>query len=302
MIAHIDANRDRFGVEPICQLLPIAPSTYHAARHRPPSARRRRDEELKAVISRVHAEHFGVYGARKVWRQLHREGTTVARCTVERLLRELGLQGVRRGKPRRTTTPDAAAARPADLVERDFSAARPNQLWVADLTYVATWSGFVYVALVIDAFSRFLVGWQASRSLRTDLALDALEMAIWRRQAQLDGLVHHSDRGSQYLSIRYTERLAEAGAVASVGSVGDSYDNALAETIIGLYKTELIRRRGPWKGLDDVEYATLEWVDWFNHRRLLEPIGHLPPAEFEAAFQREEDSSSPARLKQPSLR
>jgi putative transposase len=302
MIAYIDANRDRFGVEPICQLLPIAPSTYHAARHRPPSARRRRDTELKAEIRRVHAEHFGVYGARKLWRQLHREGIAVARCTVERLMPELGLQGVRRGKPRRTTTPDAAAPRPADLVERDFSAQRPNQLWVADLTYVATWSGFVYVALVIDAFSRFLVGWQASRSLRTDLALDALEMAIWRRQAQLDGLVHHSDRGSQYLAIRYTERLAETGAVTSVGSRGDSYDNALAETIIGLYKTELVRRRGPWKGIDDVEYATLEWVDWFNHRRLLEPIGYVPPAEFEAAFQREEDPSYPARLKKPSLR
>jgi putative transposase len=302
MIAYIDANRDRFGVEPICQLLPIAPSTYHAARHRPPSARRRRDTELKAEIRRVHAEHFGVYGARKLWRQLHREGIAVARCTVERLMRELGLQGVRRGKPRRTTTPDAAAPRPADLVERDFSAQRPNQLWVADLTYVATWSGFVYVALVIDAFSRFLVGWQASRSLRTDLALDALEMAIWRRQAQLDGLVHHSDRGSRYLAIRYTERLAETGAVTSVGSRGDSYDNALAETIIGLYKTELVRRRGPWKGIDDLEYATLEWVDWFNHRRLLEPIGYVPPAEFEAAFRRKEDPSYPARLKKPSLR
>jgi putative transposase len=302
MIAYIHANRDRFGVEPICQLLPIAPSTYYVAKNRLPSARALRDEELKAEISRVHAEHFGVYGARKVWRQLHREGIAVARCTVERLMGELHLQGVRRGKTRRTTTPDATAPRPADLVERDFSAARPNQLWVADLTYVATWSGFVYVALVIDAFSRFLVGWQAARSLRTDLALDALEMAIWRRQAQLDGLVHHSDRGSQYLSIRYTERLAEAGAVTSVGSRGDSYDNALAETIIGLYKTELVRRRGPWKGIDDVEYATLEWVDWFNHRRLLEPIGYVPPAEFEAAFRREEDPSYSARLKQPSLR
>jgi putative transposase len=302
MIAYIDANRDRFGVEPICRVLPIAPSSYYAARHRPRSARSRRDQELKLEIGRVHAEHFGVYGARKVWRQLHREGIVVARCTVERLMGELGLEGVRRGKPRRTTTPDAAAARPADLVERDFSAARPNQLWVADLTYVATWSGFVYVAFVIDAFSRFLVGWQASRSLRTDLALDALEMAIWRRQAQQQGLVHHSDRGSQYLAIRYTERLAEAGAVTSVGSRGDSYDNALAETIIGLDKTELIRRRGPWKGLDEVEYATLEWVDWFNHRRLLEPIGHVPPAEFEAAYQRQEDPSYPAALKQPSLR
>ena len=302
MIAYIDRNKHRYGVEPICRVLPIAPSTYYAARHRPLSARAVRDTKLKVEIARVHAEHFGVYGARKVWRQLHREGIGVARCTVERLMGELGLEGVRRGKPRRITTPDGAAPRPADLVERDFSAQRPNQLWVADLTYVATWSGFVYVALVIDAFSRFLVGWQASRSLRTDLALDALEMAIWRRRGRLEGLVHHSDRGGQYLSIRYSERLAEAGAVTSVGSCGDSYDNALAETIIGLYKTELIRQRGPWKGIDEVEYATLEWVDWFNHRRLLEPIGYVPPAEFEAAFQREEGPSHPARLKQPSLR
>jgi transposase InsO family protein len=302
MIAYIDRNKHRYGVEPICRVLPIAPSTYYAARRRPLSARAVRDTKLKVEIARVHAEHFGVYGARKVWRQLHREGVAVARCTVERLMGELHLEGVRRGKPRRTTTPDAAAPRPADLVERDFSAQRPNQLWVADLTYVATWSGFVYVALVIDAFSRFIVGWQASRSLRTDLALDALEMAIWRRRGRLEGLVHHSDRGGQYLSIRYTERLAEAGAVTSVGSRGDSYDNALAETIIGLYKTELIRRRGVWKGIDEVEYATLEWADWFNHRRLLEPIGYVPPAEFEAPFQREEGPSYPARLKQPSLR
>ncbi|HEY4728023.1 MAG TPA: IS3 family transposase [Actinomycetes bacterium] len=302
MIAYIHAHKDRYGVEPICRVLPIAPSTYYAAHHRPSSARAVRDAKLKGEIARVHAEHFGVYGARKVWRQLHREGITVARCTVERLMGELGLEGVRRGKPRRTTTPNAAAARPTDLVERDFSATRPNQLWVADLTYVATWSGFVYVALVIDAFSRFIVGWQAARSLRTDLALDALEMAIWRRQAQLEGLVHHSDRGSQYLAIRYTERLAEAGAVTSVGSRGDSFDNALAETIIGLYKTELIRRRGPWKGLDEVEYATLEWVDWFNHRRLLEPIGHVPPAEFEAAYHQREDPSRTTGPKDPSLR
>jgi putative transposase len=302
MIAYVDAHRDRFGVEPICELLLIAPSTYYAAKRRLPSARALRDEKLKVDIRRVHEENFGVYGARKVWRQLHREGIAVARCTVERLMGELHLQGVRRGKTRRTTTPDETTARPADLVERNFSATRPNQLWVADLTYVASWSGFVYVALVIDAFSRFLVGWQASRSLRTDLALDALEMAIWRRPGGLEGLVHHSDRGSQYLAIRYTERLAEAGAVTSVGSRGDSYDNALAETIIGLYKTELIGRRGPWKGLDQVEYATLEWVDWFNHRRLLEPIGHIPPAEFEAAYHRREDPSPTAGLKDPSLR
>jgi len=302
MIAYIDRNRHRYGVEPICQVLPIAPSTYYQATRRPAAARAVRDAKLKGEIARVHAEQFGVYGARKVWRQLHREGICVARCTVERLMGELGLQGVRRGKPRRTTTPDATAPRPADLVDRDFSAPRPNQLWVADLTYVATWSGFVYVAFIIDAFSRFLVGWQASRSLRTDLALDALEMAIWRRQARLEGLVHHSDRGGQSLSIRYTERLAEAGAVTSVGSRGDSFDNALAETIIGLYKTELIRRRGPWKGLDQVEYATLEWVDWFNQRRLLEPIGHVPPAEFEAAYHRREDLGRTAALKDPSLR
>jgi putative transposase len=302
MIAYIDANKDRFGVEPICQRLPIAPSTSYQHSTRPSSARAVRDAQLKVEISRIHDDNFGVYGARKVWRQLHRDGISVARCTVERLLRQLGLQGVRRGKPHKTTTPDQAADRPADLVDRDFSAARPNQLWVADRTDVATWAGFVYVAFVIDVFSRFIVGWQASRSLRTDLALDALEMAIWRRQAQLDGLVHHSDRGSQYLAIRYTERLAEAGAVTSVGSRGDSYDNALAETIIGLYKTELIRRRGPWKGLDQVEYATLEWVDWFNHRRLLAPIGHIPPAEFEAAYHRREDPSPIAGLKDPSLR
>jgi putative transposase len=276
MIAYIEEFKHRYGIEPICRVLPIAPSTYHQHTKGPRSARAVRDAQLKVEIARVHAEHFGVYGARKVWRQLHREGIAVARCTVERLMGELGLEGVRRGKVHRTTTPDTSATRPADLVERDFSATRPNQLWVADLTYVATWSGFVYVAFVVDAFSRFLVGWQAAGSLRTDLALD-----------------------SQYLSIRYTERLAEAGAVASVGSRGDSFDNALAETIIGLYKTELIRRHGPWKGIDQVEYATLEWVDWFNHRRLFEPIGYLPPAEFEAAFRTEEN---PVPLKHPSLR
>ena len=275
MITYIDEHKATFGIEPICRLLPIAPSTYYEARSRAPSARRLRDTELKVQIARVHAANFGVYGARKVWRQLNREGIVIARCTVQRLMRELGLAGAVRGKTRRTTTPDETALRPADLVKRDFSAARPNQLWVADITYVATWSGFVYTSFVIDAYSRFIVGWQASRSLRADLALDALEMAIWHR-AGLDGLIHHSDRGGQYLAIRYTERLGEAGAVNSVGSKGDSFDNALAETIIGLYKTELIRRRGPWKGIDDVEFDTLEWVDWFNHRRLLEPIGDVP--------------------------
>jgi putative transposase len=302
MITYIDKFKHRYGVEPICRVLPIAPSTYHAAKRRPSSARALREEELKAEIARVHAEQFGVYGARKVWRQLRREGIAVARCTVERLMGELGIAGVVRGKAKRTTIGDQQAPRPADLVERQFTASAPNRLWVADLTYVRTWSGFCYAAFIIDAYSRLLVGWQLAGHLRTDLALDALEMAIWRRQAQLEGLVHHSDRGSQYLSIRYTERLAEAGAACSVGSRGDSYDNALAETIIGLYKTELIRRRGSWKGLDEVEYATLEWVDWFNHRRLLEPIGHVPPAEFEAAYHQREDPSRTVGLKQPSLR
>ncbi len=286
MMTYVDENKERFGVEPICEHLPIAPSTYYEAKHGRPSARALRDEELKTEIARVHRDNFGVYGARKVWRQLHREGIAVARCTVERLMGELGLEGVRRGKRSRTTIPDETATRPADLVKRNFSATRPNHLWVVDLTYVATWSGFVYVAFVIDAFSRFIVGWQVSRSLATDLALDALEMAIWRRKGDLGGLVHHSDRGSQYTSIRYTERLEEAGIAPSVGSTGDSFDNALAESVIGLYKTEVIRRRSRWVGIDDVEYATLEWVDWFNHRRLLEPTGYVPPAEFEAAYYR----------------
>lgn len=301
MITYIDENKATFGVEPICRLLPIAPSTYYEERSRRPSARALRDTELKTEIARVYAANFGVYGARKVWRQLNREGILVARCTVQRLMRELGLRGAVRGKTRRTTTPDEAAIRPADLVQRDFSAARPNELWVADITYVATWSGFVYTSFVVDAYSRFIVGWQASRSLRADLAIDALEMAIWHRSG-LDGLIHHSDRGGQYVAIRYTERLGEEGAVNSVGSKGDSYDNALAETIIGLYKTELIRRRGPWKGIDDVEFATLEWVDWFNHRRLLEPIGDVPPAEFEAAYWSKEGSDERATLRDPSLR
>jgi len=303
MTHYIDEHKDVFGVEPICRLLPIAPSTYYDVKSGPPSSRAKRDAMLSAQIRKVHAENFGVYGARKVWRQMNRESTSVARCTVERLMRELGLEGVRRGKKRYTTIPDEAAPRPADLVDRDFKAKRPNKLWVADLTYVATWSGFVYVAFVIDACSRYIVGWRASTSLRSDLALDALEMAIWARQdCELKDLVHHSDRGSQYLSIRYTERLAEAGAVCSVGSRGDSYDNALAESIIGLFKTEVIRSRGPWKNLDQVEYATLEWTDWFNHRRLLEPIGSVPPAEFEADHWRKETPERTEGLKQMSLR
>ena len=251
MTAYIDANRDRFGVEPICRALQFAPSTYWSAKRRAPSARSVRDEQLKAEIARVHAENFGVYGAPKVWAQLNREGHTVARCTVERLMRDLGLRGVTRGKPRRTTVADTTAERPRDLVERRFSALAPNRLWVADITYVRTWSGFVYAAFVTDAYSRRIVGWQASRSLRSDLAIDALEQALWERNragVSLDGLVHHSDRGGQYLSIRYSERLAANDIVASVGSRGDSYDNALAETTIGLYKTELVRHPRPLPG------------------------------------------------------
>jgi putative transposase len=273
-----------WGVEPICRVLQIAPSSYYAAIRRPPSARQQRDEVLKVAIRRVWDEHRQVYGADKVWAQLNREGTPVARCTVERLMRALGLRGVVRGKSRvRTTLGNDTSARPLDLVARQFRAPAPNRLWVADLTYVKTHSGWVYVAFVVDVCSRFVVGWQASRSLRTDLALDALEMALWTRRAvPLAGLIHHSDRGVQYLAIRYTERLAEAGVVPSVGSRGDSYDNALAESFNGLYKAELIRHQGPWRGLDDVEYATLEYVDWFNHRRLHGELGMRPPAEFEA--------------------
>ena len=282
----ITAHKARWGIEPICRELQVAPSSYYAAIRRPPAARRRRDEVLKGEIRRVWEEHRRVYGADKVWAQLRREEIPVARCTVERLMRQLGLRGVVRGKARiRTTIGDDASSRPLDLVARQFRAPAPNRLWVADLTYVKTHSGWVYVAFVVDACSRFVVGWQASRSLRTDLALDALEMALWaRRAARLDGLIHHSDRGVQYLAIRYTERLAEAGAVPSVGSRGDSYDNALAESFNGLYKAELIRHAGPWQGLDDVEYATLEYVDWFNQRRLHGELGMIPPAEFEAAY------------------
>ena len=290
MIAYIDAHRAEHGVEPICAALQFAPRTYYSAKQRPVSARAVRDEVLKPQIVRVHRENFGVYGADKIWAQLNREEIPVARCTIERLMRELQLQGAVRGRKHRTTITDDLADRPRDLVERDFTASAPNRLWVADLTYVRTWSGFVYVAFITDVFSRMIVGWQASRSLRTDLALDALEQAVWdrgRAGRDLTELVHHSDRGVQYLAIRYTERLAENGVVGSVGSRGDSFDNALAETINGLYKTELVRNQGPWRGLDDLELATLEWVDWFNHRRLYEPLGWIPPAEFEADHYRQ---------------
>ena len=290
MVSFIDDHRERLGVESICRQLPIAPSTYYEQKARERDSARRperakRDERLCEQIRRVHGENHGVYGVRKVWRQLHREGIAVARCTVARLMRDLGLEGVVRGRRFKTTIPDEMAERPQDLVDRDFSATRPNQLWVSDLTYVATWRGFVYVAFVIDVFARLIVGWRASRSLETGLALDALEQALYDRGEASGGrLVHHSDRGSQYLAIRYTERLAEAGIEPSVGSTGDSYDNALAETVIGLYKTEVIRRQGPWPGLEEVEFATLDWVHWYNTQRLLEPIGYVPPAEHELNY------------------
>ena len=290
MIAFIEDHREAYGVEPICRVLPIAPSTYHdhVAKRRDParrSARVRRDAALKVEVRRVFEENFRVYGVRKVWRQLRREGIEVARCTVARLMRALGLQGAVRGKPVRATVSDRAAACPLDRVKRQFHAAAPNRLWVSDFTYVATWAGFVYVAFVIDAFARRIVGWRVSRRAQAGFVLDALEQALHeRRPTRGGGLVHHSDRGVQYVSIKYTERLAEAGIEPSVGSVGASYDNALAETINGLYKAEVIHRRGPWRGFEAVEFATLEWVDWFNNRRLLEPIGNIPPAEAEARY------------------
>ncbi len=289
MVSFIDEHRQAHGVESICRQLPIAPSTYYElkARQSDPSRlppRAKRDAELESEIQRVYKENFRVYGAEKVWRQLNRENWKVARCTVERLMAKLGLCGaVRGGRKYRTTIPDPASVRPADLVNRQFRAERPNQLWVADFTYVATWSGLVFVAFVIDVFARRIVGWRVSRSMKAGLVLDALEQALWAR-GDTEGLIHHSDQGSQYLAIRYTERLAEAGIQCSVGTTGDSYDNALAESVIGLFKTEIIYPRGPWKSIDPVEYATLEWVDWFNRRRLLGPIGNMPPAEFEQAY------------------
>jgi putative transposase len=300
MIAVIDEHRALHGVEPICRVLPIAPSTYHAhaARRADPGklpARAQRDVTLRTKIRRVYEENFRVYGVRKVWRQLLRDGIAVARCTVARLMRIMGLQGVVRGKTVRTTISNAAAPCPLDRVNRQFKAPRPNALWVSDFTYVATWAGFVYVAFVIDVFARRIVGWRVSRTAHAGFVLDALEQALHeRRPVPGGGLVHHSDRGVQYVSIKYTERLAAAGKYTerlaaagielSVGSIGDSYDNALAETINGLYKAQVIHRRGSWRSFEAVEFATLEWVDWFNNRRLLEPIGNIPPAKAEAAY------------------
>jgi putative transposase len=304
-VDYINGHAGRFGVVPICRVLSghgiqIAPSTYYDAVRRgsDTSAARYRDEYLCEQITRVHAEnHFGVYGARKVWLQLNREGITVARCTVERLMKTLGLKGVRRGKTKRTTVADPAAARPRDLVNRQFGPLAPNLLWVADITYVSTWSGWVYVAFVTDAYARRILGWRTSTSMTTALVLDAIEHAIWTRGrgtlTDLGAVIHHTDAGSQYTSVRFSERLADAGISASVGSVGDSYDNALAETINGLYKTEVIKHRGPWRTVEQVEYATAEWVDWFNHRRLYEYCGDIPPAELEAAYYREHQPHQP---------
>jgi len=290
MIAFIDENRDDYGVEPICRIIKIAPSTYHAhaARRRHPERappRVLRDAALKPEIQRVFDENFQIYGARKVWLQMNREGIGVARCTIARLMKAMELQGVIRGKPVKTTVSDKAAPCPLDLVGRDFNPPAPNMLWVSDFTYVSTWVGMLYVAFVIDAFARKIVGWRVSRSMQAGFVLDALEQALAaRRPFAGAGLVHHSDRGSQYVCIKYSERLAEAGIEPSVGSVGDSYDNALAETINGLYKAEVIWRKGPWKSFEALEFATLEWVDWFNNRRLLQPIGDIPPAEAEANY------------------
>jgi transposase InsO family protein len=290
MISFIDEHRSVLGVEPICRLLPIAPSTYYEVIAKRTdvgrlSARERNDIAMKVEIRRVFNENFQVYGVRKVWRQLQREGFDIARCTVARLMRMMGLQGIIRGKPVKTTVSDRSAPCPLDRVNRHFKAPAPNMLWLSDFTYVATWQGFVYVAFVIDAFARRIVGWRASRTAHAGFVLDALDQALHdRRPVHRGGLVHHSDRGSQYVSIRYSERLAEAGIEPSVGSVGDSYDNALAETINGLYKAEVIHRRGPWRNFEAVEFATLEWVDWFNNRRLLEPIGNIPPAEAEERY------------------
>lgn len=289
---YIESHKATFGVEPICQTLEVAPSTYYSAVSRQPSARQLSDESLKPQIRRVHGENLDVYGARKVWRQLGREGIAIGRDRVARLMRELTLIGARRGKRWRTTIPDQLAPRPADLVNRQFTAIAPNRLWVADLTYVATWQTVAYVSFIVDVFSRFIVGWRCAVSMRTELVLDALEQAIWSRGSHdLRGLVHHSDKGSQFLSIRYTERLADVHAMVSVGSRGDSYDNALAESVIGLFKTEVIKKHAPWRTVDEVELATARWVEWWNHRRLLEPIGDVPPAEFEAAYHAKQAAS-----------
>ena len=298
MVAFIDEHRKVLGVEPICKELPIAPSTYYRLKHLEKfpdeeSPRRQRDECCKHEIRRVWEENHEVYGARKVWWQLLREGFQIARCTTERLMKVMGLRGVTCGRTaKRTTIASPNDSRPLDLVKRAFYANRPNQLWVADFTYVATWSGFVFVAFVIDSYSRMIVGWRVMKTMTTDMTLDALEQAIWARKVK-GNLIHHSDHESQYLSIRYSEQLADEGITPSVCSVGDAYDNALAETVIGLFKAEVIDKKSPWETFDAVEYATLDWISWFNTKRLLEPIGNIPPAEYEKLYYTE--LMSPAR-------
>jgi putative transposase len=304
IVEFIDAHREEHGVEPICAQLQVAPSTYYAAKTRRPSARSVTDAATTAVIEKVHAENFGVYGARKIHAQLHRQGHPVARCTVQRLMRTAGLRGLSRAKGPRTTVPGSGPELRPDLVARAFTATGPDQLWVADITYCRTFAGWVYAAFVIDVYSRRVVGWQLSKSLRTDLALDALEMGIWTRQRvgrDVGGLIHHSDKGVQYVAVRYTQRLAEAGAVASVGSTGDSYDNALAEAFNSLFKAELVRNRGPWKGIDELEIAVAEYIDWFNHRRLHGEIGLVPPAEHEDNFYRHNTAATTVAASVPSL-
>ena len=295
MVAYIDENRSEFGVEPICEVLPIAPSSYYAAKSRPPSARARRDAALVPQLVALWRANYSVYGAHKLWRAARRAGLDVGRDQVARLMRLAGIEGVRRRRRVRTTRPAEGAVRPADLVERDFTATGPNRLWVCDLTYVATWAGVAYVCFIVDAFSRMIVGWRVAAHMRTEMVLDALEMARASRGAHLGGLVAHSDAGSQFTSLRWGERLAELGAVPSVGSVGDSYDNALAETVIGLYKTELIRgpTGGPWRSIDDVELATLTWAHWHNTQRLHSHLGDIPPAEFEAAYSAQQADPTP---------
>lgn len=296
MVNYIDAHRDEFGVEPICDTLQFAPSTYYAAKSRLPSARAIADAALKIVLLALWTANYKVYGVRKMWKAARRAGHDIGRDQVARLMADLGIQGVRRGAKVRTTKADAKAGRPPDLVKRKFSATRPDALWVTDLTYVPTWAGMVYVCFIVDVFSRTIVGWRVATNMATEMVLDALEMARWARGTRLEGLVCHSDAGSQYTSIRYGERLAEIGAIPSIGSIGDSYDNALAESVNGLYKTELIRKQGPWRNVDDVELATLGWVHWFNATRLHESLGDIPPAEFEANW---DDTNARATLMSP---
>ncbi|MFI6428626.1 IS3 family transposase [Promicromonospora sp. NPDC050880] len=304
IVDYIQAHRHQFGVEPICRVLQVAPSTYYAATSRPPSARSITDAASTAVIEQVHGANYGVYGARKVHAELRRQGHQIARCTVERLMRSAGLRGITRAKGPRTTVAGTGPETRPDLVERDFTATGPNRLWVADITYCRTFSGWAYASFVIDVFSRRVVGWQVSKSLRTDLALDALEMGLWNRTRAgqgVAGLTHHSDKGVQYVAVRYTQRLAEAGVVASVGSTGDSYDNALAEAFNSLFKAELVRNKGPWKNIDDLELAIAEYIDWFNHHRLHGEIGLVPPTEFEEAYYRHNPAPTTVGASVPSL-